>query len=357
MKKNKVSSSLTFLCVGVAAIIVLIGCKRPKENKITGTTAKVTEVIDGRTIKLSNNLKVKLLGVEKNADTKKFLERNVKGKRVKLVADSKDPKQTYRQGDKAIVNAYVNVEGDRVLSSVNGRMVRTKVSKFIKKGVNDSVFISGPCDCEKLTDAEILALLKPRTFLIAHPDGSSGTGFYIGSNGVALTNAHVLNFSNLHGAKIIPFSDEGNFDLSNYREVDRILEVGSSASQQTDYCIFEVRLNGEKVPFLELAEKPETDGNKVWKLGCVKGEPGHFSSGNISHTINGVISHSSTTNQGDSGSPLVNECGKVIGINQSIKINETYGGDVGVFYAVDIQILRDWFENHRDDQGQLRYGK
>ena len=88
MKKNKVSSSLTFLCVGVAAIIVLIGCKRPKENKITGTTAKVTEVIDGRTIKLSNNLKVKLLGVEKNADTKKFLERNVKGKRVKLVADS-----------------------------------------------------------------------------------------------------------------------------------------------------------------------------------------------------------------------------------------------------------------------------
>lgn len=332
------------------------GCSRPKESKITGTTAKVTEVIDGRTIKLSNNLRVKLLGVEKSAETKKFLERNVKGKRVKLVADSKDPKQTYRKGDKATVNAYVNVEGDRLLNSVNGRMIRTMVSVFNKKGVTDSVFKITP-DPVKLTDAELLALLKPRTFLIAHQDGSIGTGFYIGSNGVALTNAHVLNFSNLAGAKVVPFKEDGNYDLSNYHEIERILEVGSPSSTKTDYCIFEVRLNGEKVPFLSLAEKPETDGNKVWKLGCVKGEPAHFSNGNISHTIDGVVSHSSTTNQGDSGSPLVNEYGQVIGINQSMKVNERYGGDVGVFYAVDIQILRDWFENHRDDQGQLRYGK
>lgn len=340
-------------------VIGLSACTSTEKKKVTGTSAKVTEIIDGKTIKLSNNLTVKLLGIEDNPETVKFLKKNVKGKRVKLVADSKDSKQTYVNGDKSTVNAYVIVPVDRKLKSVNGRMIRTHVSKFIKKGVTDSIdaFSSGPDLLPDLTDSELLELLKSRTFLILHGDGSLGTGFYISSSGVSLTNNHVLNYDNVGNTIIVPFKEDGSFDKSNSHKVERILYTGGQNHTQNDYTIFQVSLNGEKVPFLKLAENRELDGKKVAKLGCVEGEPAHFSMGNISHTIDGVVSHSSRVNQGDSGSPLVNIKGEVIGINQSIRVNEQIGGDVGVFYAVDIQIIRDWFEKHRDDHGQLRYGR
>lgn len=346
----------------VTVLLIMIGlsaCASTEKKKVTGTTAKVTKIIDGKTIMLSNNLTVKLLGIEDNPETVKFLKKNVKGKKVKLVADSKDPKQTYVKGDKSTVNAYVIIPGNRTLNSVNGRMVRTNVSKFIKKGVTDSIdaFSSSAGPLPDLTDSELLALLKPRTFLILHGDGSLGTGFYISSSGVALTNNHVLNYDNVGNTIIIPFNEDGSFDEPNCHRVERILCTGDQNHTQNDYTIFEVSLNGEKVPYLKLTNEHELDGNKVAKLGCVKGEPAQFSMGNLSHTINGIVSHSSVTNQGDSGSPLVNLKGEVIGINQSIKVNEQLGGDVGVVYAVDIQIIRDWFEEHRDDQGQLRYGR
>lgn len=346
----------------VTAMLIMAGlsaCTSTEKKKVTGTTAKVTEIIDGKTIKLSNNLTVRLLGVEDNPETVKFLTKNIKGKKVKLVADSKDSKQTYVMGDMSTVNAYVIKPGNRTLNSVNGRMIRTNVSKFIQKGVTDSIdaFSSGGGTLPDLTDSELLARLKPRTFMILHSDGSLGTGFYISSSGVALTNNHVLNYDNLGNTLIVPFNEDGNFDESNSRKIERILFTGDQSRTQNDFTIFEVSLNGEKVPFLKLAENHELDGKTVAKLGCVKGEPAHFSMGNISHTIDGIVSHSSRVNQGDSGSPLVNIKGEVIGINQSIKVNEQLGGDVGVFYAVDIQIIRDWFEMHRDDQGQLRYGQ
>lgn len=354
-------SKLFHSTAALAATALLLGmsaCGGTQTEKITGTTAKVTDIIDGNTIKLSNNITVSLLGVQNNSESKKFLENNVKGKKVKLVADTKDAKQTYVKGNKAKVRAYVNVVGDRLLSSVNGRMVRTEVSPFIKKGVKDSIESFSREDIlPNLTDAELLAWLKPRTFLILSPDGSIGTGFYISSTGIALTNNHVLDYSAMNGARIVPFNADGSYDLSNYRTVERILVTGDQNNTQTDFTIFEVSLNGEKVPFLKLAKKHELDGNGVAKLGCVQGEPAHFSTGNISHTLDGIVSHSAKANQGDSGSPLVNRKGEVIGINQSIRVNERLGGDVGVYYAVDIQIIRDWFENHRDDQGQLRYGR
>ncbi len=352
---------MKLLCIGtftIVALLIMSACGGGvKTKKITGTSGKVTEVIDGNTIKLSNNLTVNLLGVEDNLNTKKFLENNIKGKRVKLIADSKDSKKTYVVGNKETVNAYVVVPGDRTLNSVNGRMVRTEVSAFVRKNVSDSTFNIDKEIEHELTDAELLTLLKPRTFLILHSDGSLGTGFYISSSGIALTNAHVLNYNNIGSSKVVPFKDDGSFDVTNYRSIERILKCGSDEYTQTDYCIFEVSLNGQEVPFLKLATKPELDGNRVWKLGCVSGEPAAFSGGNVSHTIDGVVSHSSKINQGDSGSPLVNKFGRVIGINQSIKVNPNIGGDVGVYYAVDIQILRDWFEKNRDNKGQLYYGR
>lgn len=354
--------SIKYLVIALAGLglcsSAISSCRGKETARITGTTARVADVIDGNTIKLSTNLTVNLIGVEDNAESKKFLLRNVKGKKVELVADSKDAKQSYTKGSNDRVNAYVNVIGDRSLNSVNGRMVRTGVCRINMKGATDSIdrFKNEGMQAA-MSHAEILAFLKPRTFLILHPDGSLGTGFYISSTGVALTNAHVLNRENAQGSKIVPFTDDGGYDMTNYHEIERLICVGSEEQTQTDYCIFEVSLNGNKVPFLKLASKPELDGNEVWKLGCVSGEPAHFSNGVISHTLDGVITHSSKTNQGDSGSPLVNKYGEVIGINQSLIVNPNIGGDVGVYYAVDIQILRDWFENHRDDQGQLRYGR
>lgn len=349
--------------ISTAIIIIssffVLGCKnKPVSKNITGTKGYVDEIEDGRTIRLTNGLEVILCGITPTEHTKKFLEDNLEGQFVTLLSDSNDPIQTYVVGSKATVNAYVIVEDDDLYNSVNGRIVRIGIADYDRSITLDSVFspLDPSKEQNKLSRSEVLAKLNPATFTIVTPSGQ-GTGFYINSKGIALTNAHVLNHQNSKDARVYAFTSDGKYDENNYRKVERILLSGDESECATDYTIFEVSLNGYSVSFMPLALQKERDGNPVMKLGCTLGEPAHYADGLISRTTDGTITHSININHGDSGSPLLNERGQVIGINRGGRVDPNTGVATSVNYAVDIQTVRKWLDDHPDSKEGVLYGK
>ncbi|KAB5442622.1 trypsin-like peptidase domain-containing protein [Bacteroides thetaiotaomicron] len=337
----------------------LAGCHRkPASRAITGTSGYVDEIIDGKTIKLTNELKVNLIGVIPSELTKRFLEDNLIDAEVTLIADSNDPIQNYSAGTKESINAYVIVKDDELLNCVNGRMVRIGIAQSDASVTIDSVF--RPMDKNQenniLSRSELLAKLNPATFTIVTSTGQ-GTGFYINSKGVALTNAHVLNDANDQDARVYSFTRDGKYDVNNYRTIERVILFGDASECATDFTIFEVSLNGYETSFIPLATQKERDGNPVLKLGCTLGEPAHFADGLISRTTDGTITHSININHGDSGSPLINERGQVIGINRGGRVDPDHGTATSVNYAVDIQIIRSWLDNHPDNKEGVLYGR
>lgn len=322
--------------------LIMVGCDGCLEKKkITGTTGKVVEVIDGNTIKLQNGLKVQLLGVDANEEhAKAYIEQHIVGKKVKLIADSKDSKQTYKNPRKEKVRAYV-CEG-RQHRSLNGFLIRKGFADFKPGMVKDSIkpFTPEPCDCvQPLSPDKLRTKIMPATFLISTNNGT-GTGFFINENGLALTNNHVLNNENVAGARVYLFGMDGRISQDQYRFIDRI--VYTHRDKKLDFTIFYVKNdNGEKNQCLPLAKEHIKEGAEVAKLGCPVGLPANFQSGLISTYYNGFFAHSIPTNHGDSGGPIVDMCGRAVGINQSIEFNPTLNEQAkGIAYAVDINLIR-----------------
>lgn len=353
---EKLIKLFTSCFVAIVICATFTSCQGKKSAEVTGTNAKVTEVVDGNTVKLSNNLTVRLLGVKPTSDSKSYLEKNIKGKRVKLISDSHDTKKTYILGGKETVKAYVVVPSDKRLNSVNGHMIRIGMATYdAKSGARDSIFSDEPI-LKKLIPEEAMALLRPRVFMIKFPNGASGTGFYISSFGIALTNAHVLDESNYESAMVIPMDEDGNLDKYNSRKVGRVLAYGDENNPALDFTIFEVALNGQQSPFLPLYDKKATDGCKIYQLGCNLGMPAQLKDGIYSWTIDGIVYHSIMTNHGDSGSPIIDDYGRVIGLVRGGLRDPDSGGASSANIGVDIQTVRGWLDEHPDQQLGLLYG-
>lgn len=351
MKKTIISLLLTLL---------IIGCYSSKEQKITGTTGKVVEVIDGSHIRLQNGLTVELIGIDPSALGEKYMNSFVKGKTVRLVADKQDIKQTYKSKS-STVRAYVRVDG--MLGSLNG--------KLLKEGWADGLNLSFLQDSATaysqywkndeqrvlLNDAELQYKIKPATFLVGTESGY-GTGFYISSTGIALTNNHVLNDNDTE-RYIVPFGEDGSLDVKRSKTVGKILYTYHK--DKIDFTIFQVNLDrDEKVSYLKLSEKHLNDGERIAKLGCPAGTYCNFQTGNLSNYNEGYyFTHSIASNHGDSGGPVVDFYGDVVGINQSIEFNEALSemsGSLqkaeGIAYAVDISLVKSVLDNIG-----IQYGK
>lgn len=144
--------------------------------------------------------------------------------------------------------------------------------------------------------------------------GSSGSGFLVTPDGYALTNSHVV-----HGrAKLVATTPEG----------DRLTAQLVGDDPATDLAL--VRVAAGDLPFARLGE---SSGLQVGQLVIAIGDPLGFQStvstgvvsalgramrGRDGRLIENIIQHSAPLNPGNSGGPLVDSRGRVVGINTAI---------------------------------------
>lgn len=156
-----------------------------------------------------------------------------------------------------------------------------------------------------LSSSDIAARVKPAVVYIETND-VSGSGMLIESSGTILTNAHVV--SGVATATVI-LSDGGSYDAT---------VVGRD--ENLDLAI--LKIDGGNFPTVTLGDSNNVkQGDPSFTLGYPFGlqEGVDFKDGTVSRIINdGTSNYIETSAQilpGNSGGPLVNAAGQVIGIN------------------------------------------
>lgn len=151
-----------------------------------------------------------------------------------------------------------------------------------------------------------------------------GTGFFVNSSGLAVSNYHVFEGTSV-GLEIIETYDGA------YYTVDEVLEV----SEDHDYIIFKVR-DIRNTNFIPLSESSSTIGENVFAISNPRGLNHTLSTGIVSgyRFNNSIIQTTTEITFGSSGGALINMNGEVIGITTSGV------GEANLNFAINIQELK-----------------
>ena len=177
-------------------------------------------------------------------------------------------------------------------------------------------------------------------------EGSLGSGFIISADGVVITNNHVIENA-----------DEITAVFSDGTELKAEL-IGTDP--ETDVAVLRL-ITGDSLPFVELADSDAAEvGDWVMAIGNPFGFGGSVSAGIISARnrntggrYDDFIQTDAAINRGNSGGPLFNLAGEVVGVNTAI-ISPT-GGSVGIGFAIPSNMVRQ-VSNQLVEFGELRRG-
>ncbi len=165
-----------------------------------------------------------------------------------------------------------------------------------------------------------------------------GSGFIVDERGHILTNYHVVQ-----GARQL---DVSLSDKSRYRA----LVVG--ADPANDVALLMIDPKGKKLPTVPLGDSSKLQvGQHVLAIGNPFGLQGTLTAGVISargrtirdeegRLIEDLIQTDASINHGNSGGPLLNSRGEVIGINAAMFSPSGQGGSVGINFAIPINTAR-----------------
>jgi S1-C subfamily serine protease len=191
--------------------------------------------------------------------------------------------------------------------------------------------------------------------VLAVPRGL-GTGFVVSGNGEIATNAHVVTNGQTKASEVYVQFQDGNQVPAKIVGVD----------PNSDVALLRVDPHGLRLRVLPLGSSREVQvGAPVAAIGSPFDEPQSLSVGVISATdrsitsltgfdIAGGIQTDAAINHGNSGGPLVNARGQVVGINSQIR--STGGGGEGVGFAVPVDtVKRSLAQLRRDGKASYAY--
>jgi len=187
--------------------------------------------------------------------------------------------------------------------------------------------------------------------------GGLGSGFVLDGDGYIATNTHVVTSGQglrRAGQVYVDFAD-GN------RVPARIVGIDPNA----DVALLKIEPKGLSLTPLELGDVDHLSvGDPVAAIGSPFGEEQSLSVGVISALdrniesltdfgIGDAIQTDAAINRGNSGGPLLDGHGRVIGINAQIKTETGEGAGVG--FAIPVDAVKRSLELLRDD-GEAEYG-
>ncbi|MFN2471205.1 MAG: S1C family serine protease [Gaiellaceae bacterium] len=168
-----------------------------------------------------------------------------------------------------------------------------------------------------------------------------GSGFLIDKEGHIITNYHVVQDVDEGGGDVtVSFSNNENMEAKI---------VGRDPS--TDLALLKVEAESRALRPLELGDSDSVQvGDEVVAIGNPLGYQRTVTAGIVSavgraiqapntYLIDQVIQTDAAINQGNSGGPLLNAAGRVIGVNTQIATQT--GGNIGLGFAVPINTVKD----------------
>ncbi len=185
-----------------------------------------------------------------------------------------------------------------------------------------------------------------------------GSGFVIASTGEIATNAHVV--TNGTGAAVRPAKTV----YINFSDGNQVPARVVGFDPNADVALLHVNPAGLTLRPLPLGvSRGLVVGSPVAAIGSPFGEAQSLSTGVISATgrsidsltgfqISGAIQTDAAINHGNSGGPLVNAAGQVLGINSQIASSS--GGGEGVGFSVPVDTVKRSLDQLRRT-GKVRY--
>lgn len=187
-------------------------------------------------------------------------------------------------------------------------------------------------------NGEILSRFFGQTPPPSNPQKNAGSGFLCTADGHIMTNAHVVNNCN----KITVVLHDG-------QEMNAVL-VGSDP--HTDIALLKIEVKDIQVDSLPYLPLGDSDAVKIGELAFAIGSPlllkESFTQGIISakgrqnlriNDLEDFIQSTVQINRGNSGGPLLNAQGEVVGVNTAIASNSG-GGYMGISFSIPINMAK-----------------
>ena len=191
------------------------------------------------------------------------------------------------------------------------------------------------------------------------PQGGVGSGFVITESGEIATNAHVVSQGE---GEDIQRAEEVYVKFADDNQVPARI-VGLDPNADVALLRLETRAGLKLRPLPLGTSRDVRVGAPVAAIGSPFGEEQSLSVGVVSATDRaidsltgfktlGAVQTDAAINQGNSGGPLINAQGQVIGINAQIRTQS--GGGEGVGYAIPVDQVRRSVRQLREG-GEVRY--
>jgi 2-alkenal reductase len=208
----------------------------------------------------------------------------------------------------------------------------------------------------------LLAVFGPDDSL-AGADMAQGSGFVVSSDGYILTNSHVITTAGEGDPTAAP--EAASTVYVEFRDGDRVRARVVGWDVYDDVGLLKVRPSDHHLTVVPLGDSARVVvGQPVAAIGSPFGNDSSLSVGVVSATERSIASLTSSydlvdaiqtdapINRGNSGGPLFDARGRVIGINA--QINSSSGNAEGVGFAVPINSARRSMEQLREG-GEVRY--
>ncbi|HEV2688038.1 MAG TPA: trypsin-like peptidase domain-containing protein, partial [Bryobacteraceae bacterium] len=203
-----------------------------------------------------------------------------------------------------------------------------------------------------LATVNITSTVYRRTiFLEIYPSKDQGSGFLISEDGKILTNNHVV--ANEHQLEVT-LSDQSKYKANLL-----------SRDEGNDLALLQITPR-KKLPILRLGDSEGLQvGQKVLAIGNPFGLDGTLTTGVVSslgrairgednQRLEGLIQTDAAINMGNSGGPLLDSSGDVIGINTAIL--GPNGGNIGIGFAMPINRAKLMLDDFQAGRKRPRLG-
>ncbi|MBP0018836.1 MAG: trypsin-like peptidase domain-containing protein [Cyanobacteria bacterium SBLK] len=203
-------------------------------------------------------------------------------------------------------------------------------------GASSASFAPEKLNASEQTRIDVYQKASPAVVTVA-VGRSAGSGSIIHASGLVLTNAHVVE--NARRGRVVVIDSEGKEYPGQAFALDG----------ENDLALVQI-LARDRFPALQLANSQSIQvGQEVYAIGSPFGLAGTFTTGILSRIApNGDLQTDAAINQGNSGGPLLNSRGELIGVNKAILSPNRRGGNVGIGFATNATAVKEFLSGNRD---------